>query len=439
MSTGTHTIPFTGARARHNEGWWEWALFLICVLLSVQYYFKVGEEGRSAILRWRPQIQQLFEADIYQRFAYPNPPIMALLLTPLAELPPRAGSLIWFYAKVGMTLLALRWAFRLVVSQGQTFPVWAKILAIVLTLRPIMGDLSHGNVNLFILWLVVGGLYAYRRQWDLTAGIVLSLAIACKVTPVLFVPYFLWKRAWRTLTGCAVGLALFLMVLPGLFLGMSRNLQLLGSWQDCMVKPYVVSALVTTEHPNQSLPGLLYRWFTHGPSFSDKGVPSEYHNVAAVDPHVVQYVIKGCMIAFAALTVWACRTPTQPRHGWRLVAEFGLILLGMLLFSERTWKHHCVTLLVPFTVLAFFLATQPATVRMRLYLVGTLATVGLLMMSTTTGVVEGWNRAGKLAQADGAYVWAYLLLVAALVVLLRQPTSHGVPASKARTPTLSYS
>src|SRR5205823_14206012 len=27
---------------------------------------------------------------------------------------------------------------------------------------------------------------------------------------------------------------------------------------------------------------------------------------------------------------------------WPLAAEFSLIVLGMLLFSERTWKHHCV-------------------------------------------------------------------------------------------------
>ena len=30
--------------------------------------------------------------------------------------------------------------------------------------------------------------------------------------------------------------------------------------------------------------------------------------------------------------------------------EFSVVVLGMLLFCERTWKHHCVTLLLPFTV-----------------------------------------------------------------------------------------
>src|SRR5262249_24956563 len=162
--------------------------------------------------------------------------------------------------------LAMAWAFRLVELPDQPFPLWAKVMTIVLSLRPIMGDLTHGNVNLLILFLVIGALYTFHRGSDTTAGIILGLAIACKVTPALFVPYFLWKRAWRTVAGCLLGLSLFLFLVPGLFLGMGRNTQLLVSWYDCMVKPYVVSGEVTTDHLNQSLPGLIYRWFTESPS-----------------------------------------------------------------------------------------------------------------------------------------------------------------------------
>ena len=435
MSTGVRTKPSLGA-------WhWGWLLGLVLLLglLSVQYYFKVEDDHRSAILRWRPQILQLADADIYKHFSYPNPPIMALLLRPLVELPPRAASLTWFYLKVGMTLVSLAWAFRLVEAHGLPFPSWAKVLAVVLSLRPIMGDLSHGNVNLFILFLVLASLCAFQQERNVTAGVLLGLSIACKVTPALFVPYFLWKRAWGMLAGCAVGLLLFLVVVPGLYLGMRRNLDLLQSWHACMVQPYVEDGVVTTEHPNQSLPGLLSRWFTHGPSFSDKGVPREYRNVAAVEPRTIQRLVKACMAAFAALIMWACRTPTRPRQNWRLAAEFSLVLLGMLLFSERTWKHHCVTLLLPFAVLAYCLAVLPGSRLWRGYLAGTLALVGLLMASTSTGVVGDWDRSAKLAQADGAYVWGYLLLTAALVALLRRRGVDLRPARVAASPPVVVS
>src|SRR5207237_995187 len=71
---------------------------------------------RSGFLRWREQLHHLFEENIYHLYNYPNPPIMAILLKPLAELPPLVGSLGLFYLKVAMTLIALGWVFRLVES-----------------------------------------------------------------------------------------------------------------------------------------------------------------------------------------------------------------------------------------------------------------------------------------------------------------------------------
>ena len=62
---------------------------------------------------------------------------------------------------------------------------------------------------------LAGALYAFHQGRDLTAGIVLALAICCKLTPALFVPYFLWKRAWRTLAGTALGLMLFVTLWIG--------------------------------------------------------------------------------------------------------------------------------------------------------------------------------------------------------------------------------
>ena len=93
----------------------------------------------------------------------------------------------------------------------------------------------------------------------------------------------------------------------------------------------------------------------------------------------------------------------------------------MLLFSERTWKHHCVTLLLPFVVICFGLSSSTLPRSLRVYFGATLGLVGLLMLSTSTGVFAGWDRAGKLAQVYGAYVWTCVLLTAALAVILRQP------------------
>jgi hypothetical protein len=428
-----HPLPRPLADPRRY--WFAVGLLAFFVVTSVQYSFKVLDDkhpNRSAIYRWLEQIRRVDDGrNIYAEDNYPNPPIMMLLLEPLVWLPPLTASLLWYYLKVGMAITSILLTFRLIETPENPFPAWGKALTVLLSLRPITGDLTHGNVNLFILLLVVASLYAYRQRREYASGLFLALGIACKVTPALFIPYFVWKQAWRALAGCAAGLVLFFWLVPGLFLGMSKNVEFLASWVDRMVVPFVVRGEVTSEHNNQSLPGLAARLLTHSASFStfekDQYKPLEYHNFAQLDPAAARWVVKGFMGLFALLVVWLCRTPDARRVGWRTAAEFSLVVLGMLLFSERTWKHHCVTLLLPFGVIAYYLSAFRPSPALRGYLIGTLAVVVLLMTTTSTGLVGSLERAAKLAQVYGAYVWAYLLLMAALVVLLRR----GEPAESA--------
>jgi hypothetical protein len=452
MHSPSLPVSLSAARPGAGRRWFVLGLVVFFAALSVQHGWKAWNSG-GAFERWLPQLNDLGNGvDIAQRYNYPNPPIMALLLYPLAQLPAAApeapmwkkaastlAALCWFYIKVGLTLLTLRWVFRMVEETGRPCPLWARGLTVLLALRPIMGDLQHGNVNLFILFLVVAALEAYRRGRDVWAGVVLGLAIACKVTPALFLPYLAWKRSWRALGGAAAGLVLFLWpgVVPALVMGWERNEQHLASWYQVMVRPFVVEGKVTSEHHNQSLPGLASRLLTHSPSFSiyvnDRYTPTHYDNLLDLDPAVARALVKGCMGLFALLVVWSCRTPTAPRGGWRLSAEFGIILLGMLLFSERTWKHHAVTLVVPFAVICYYLAACSPGAWLRAYLIASLAAVMLLLATTSTAVADDrlaesgrlYQVFAKQAQVYGAYVAAYLVLGAALVVLLRRPAAQG--------------
>jgi hypothetical protein len=432
------------------------ALFLCLAALAVPYSRKALDH-RSAFVRWQSQVVQLEGGvDIAVRHNYPNPPVMAVVLFPLAKLPAllercglshgaglTAAALLWFFLKVGCTLVVFRWVFAFAAERGRPFPAWAQVATVLLSLRPIMSDLQHGNVNLFVLFLVAGALTAFVRGRDFWAGLVLGLAVACKVTPALFLPYFLWKRAWTTLAGAAAGLLLFLWpgLVPELVLGHDYNQRLVVSWYQNMVHPFVVEGKVTSEHNNQSLPGLVARLATHSPSFSTfvRGhyTPTHFHNLLDLDPRSAHWIVKGCMGLFVLLVVRTCRTPVTSRGaraGWRLAAEIGVVLIGMLLFSERTWKHHCVTLIVPFAVLCYYLAACKPGKALGAYLVGSLALATLLIATTSTGITDekvvekgAYNLFAKQAQAYGAFVLANLVLLAALAVLLRRPAPATEP------------
>ncbi len=431
------SLPATPTTLRQR--WFLLGLFLLLLILNVQYLFKV-QESRSAFIRWAPQLVDLQDGhDIWRRHNYPNPPIMALLLMPFAQLPPQAGALAWFYFKVLLTVLAIHGVLNLLDQPARPFPLWGKTLVVVLSLRPIQGDLSHGNVNLFILFLVVTALVAFTHRHDLLAGLALALAIACKVTPALFLPYLLWKRAWKMTAATCAGLIFFLIIVPGLSFGWQRNWTYLQSWHHVMVQPFVVEGMVTSEHQNQSLPGLFTRLFTHAPSFAtyegNQYVPLEYHNVLDLDRASVGWLVKGCMALFAGVVLWRCRTPLADRRDWRLMAEYGVVVLGMLLFSERTWKHHAVTLLVPFAVLSYAISGIRLGNRRRGWLIGGLCAASVLMLATSTGFWDAHDTIGKLAQVYGAYVWAYVILAIALFSLVESGPVQISPGAE-RTATL---
>jgi alpha-1,2-mannosyltransferase len=411
------------------------AIALVFAITSVRYYAKaekpsrLGELTRTAFLRWRPQILSIeTSTNIYAVHNYPNPPIMALVLYPLAKLPPLAGAMTWFALKVLMANGMALWCLSLLRRPGEPMPkrfaAWGLPVALLLSLHPILGDLAHGNVNVFIAFLVVGSLVLYCRRWDFSSGIVLALAVACKVTPALFVPYFLWKRAWKQLAGCAVGLALWLFVVPGAALGWNENQTLLTSWFTQMVRPFVLEGKVTTEHQNQSLPGLAYRLLTTEPSFldydDDEGKPfaTAFHNLLTLNPVVVQILLKLTMLLFAFGVVVLCRWPTHraavPRAGPLLVAEFSLILVGMLLFSERTWKHHAVILIVPFILMGWVLSESAPARISRKGLFAVMLCVGALMW--VPSVLS--QQSQDLAMVYGSSTAAFVLLLFACAYVL---------------------
>lgn len=419
----------------------------LCVffaLTSLQHIFKIKDGDRptsqTAFQRWRPQVLELDESvNIWKKYIWPNTPLMAMILKPFMNIDsPFLGAQLWALAKMACAVLSIHLVFLMLDRPEHPFPFWGKVLAVLLALRPIQGDLVHGNVNLFILATVVLAIYAFSRGWDVTAGLSLALGIACKITPALFLPYLFWKRAWKTLAAALVGLALWLLVVPGLYFGWQRNWESLTSWIDGMVLPYVVKNEITSEHQNQSLPGVLERIFRHRPAIVHPNQTEEFLNVADASPRTLSLAMKGCMATFCLLVAWRCRAPRNDRTDWRWMAEFGVVVLGMLIFSERTWKHHAVTLLIPFAVVCHQLSAFRLPRGVSRYLIGTLAAVVLLMLLTTSGVVtifgvpKSQDFFGEYAEVYGAYTWSFVLLLAAMLTLSGRKEDY--PVSAAATP-----
>jgi len=393
-----------------------WIVALLVVIVGGIVYADKAADDRSAFIRWRPQVRQFWRGvNIYDKMMFPNPPIMPISLYPLMTLPPVVGALTWYYLKVGLTVLSVWFCFKMVRPDDRVIPSWVQGAVLLLSLRPILGDLQHANNNLVILFLIVSCLTAWRKGYDVLAGLVLGLAIAYKVTPALFVPYFLYKRQWRTVGATALGLGLFFVVVPDLVIGPRFNHECLASWSRRMISPFLFKGESSPQEINQSMVGVLTRLLTEQKTGTGRYDVRLDLNLASLPPAVVGRLVKGVALGLVALLVVFCRTKAVRRDDPRLLGEFSLVVLTMLFVSERSWKHHFVTVLLPYTYLAYRAGVAPLRPRARGALVAALAVSAVFMATTSSelGKLFARDQGYKIAQGYGMFLWAGVVLYVA--------------------------
>lgn len=144
-------------------------------------------------------------------------------------------------------------------------------------------------------------------------------------------------------------------------------------------------------------------------------------------------LIKILSVGFVGLLAYLSRTNTKRRDDPRLFGEWALVVLTMLFVSERSWKHHFVTLLLPYTFLAYYLWVVPTTRRTRIILASSLALSAIVMASTSSeigGVLLGKN-GHKVAQFYGMFFWSGMILY--LATAWRVLADRSLPATPEET------
>lgn len=413
-----------------------WITMLLTVIGGAMIYADKASEDRSAFIRWRPQVLQFWEGEnIYDRMMFPNPPIMPITLYPLMTLPPVQGALIWYILKAALTVVSVWFCFRMVRPDDRVIPSYVQAVVLLFSFRPILGDLHHGNNNLIILFLIVSALMAWRNHYDVLAGLCLALAISYKVTPALFVPYFMYKRSWRTVGATLLGLGLFLVIIPSLVIGPQFNGECLGMWFYRILRPFVVKGVVSQQEINQSMVGVLTRLLTDSSLGTERYDLKLDVNLVSWPPRVVGILVKGMSLGLVGLLAVFCRTKTERRDDPRLLGEFALVVLTMLFVSERSWKHHFVTLLLPYTYLAYRAGVAPGSQLLRRILAGALVASAVLMATTSSemGGLFADNQGHKIAQGYGMFLWAAVVLYVATAWRIWAerdvPLSHSVESA----------
>lgn len=240
------------------------------------------------------------------------PPFSAILMLPLAVGPYLFSQLVWTAGLVAAQNIVLR---RCGLPRG--WPLALVSVAIVIGMEPIRTTLGYGQLNTFLMLLVIIDLLPDRAGASrrLPHGILIGLAAAIKLTPALFVLMLLIlgrRRAAFTAIGTFVILT-----------GIATLVQPAATWT------YVLSLIHGKTHTsgplyvgNQSMLGVVLRFFGETPGNTVVGM--------------VIGLIFGALAAFVGAYWW--------RQGSRVLA-IGLVGLGSTLASPLSWTHHFVWIL----------------------------------------------------------------------------------------------
>jgi alpha-1,2-mannosyltransferase len=331
-------------------------------------------------------------------FTYPPFAVLPLLWTTIGTV---TTAEILLTIASAVLVVVVTWLLLRPVARRHGWSRWFSVafaVPLVLAMEPVRETIGWGQINLFLLALVLADVAALRsgRRW---AGVGMGLAAAIKVTPGLFLVYLVLSRQWR-----AAGVAIATFLVATLLGFALRPHDSVLFWTHELWQTGRVGDITRTS--NQSLMGLLAR-------LADPGRPDR----------LVWAVLAAAVVA---LGMW--RAVRAARQGDHLT---GVTLTGLVtsLISPVSWTHHlywvipAVVILVDVAAGTPLHAGAPPWLLARPREVARAAAAGAVVvagvfLSSLIWYFEGATADGRDGVLGLLGENAYLLIVIALLVLL---------------------
>ena len=255
---------------RPRQEWVGWGLLLAALLLVI-LWIGAPLQNLSRLdhcpylacdfqVVYLPQAQHLYEGFVHRDWNYP--PILAILLQPLAFLPVVWAVGLWTLFQVALIGFQ-SWCIAELLP-GRRGPALGQAVALQLLCLPVIHSLKWGQVSMA---LGVAALCALR--WGGAAGALLGLAAAVKLYPVLWLAG-LWRD--RRGLGWAVGGLLLGLGLPLLMLPWDQIQAFHQSIFRLQLQGHAQAIASAAALGGQGLQVSLYRWFVDG-----AGLGAEQH------------------------------------------------------------------------------------------------------------------------------------------------------------------
>jgi hypothetical protein len=299
-----------------------------------------------------------YEARNPRGWRYVYPPLLAVLLMPLATWDAPKAALVFYVISLLAYGLALGLLARLPRGRGGPALGWGSVaVGAVVCLGFAHQGFQRGQVTHLLLGLQVAALAALLGRRLLLAGLLLGLAAVLRLTPLLpagAVALGLLAAAlrggghapWlRYAGGLAAGLLLGFVVLPAVALGPTRAEAVTRRWIEVTGQVYGRQVDLAKDYridewrfKNQAPRRVLATWvgWLRGTGFDGERPRLREAGCAGAVDHAAEILGVGLIVLGAVLGLLFLRDPGRPAY----VAVYAALVLLPVLVTRYTWPTH---------------------------------------------------------------------------------------------------
>ncbi|XVJ60552.1 MAG: DUF2029 domain-containing protein [Tepidisphaera sp.] len=431
------------ARDRFRANVLPWVLGLVVAAVASYFAFRAFRGLPTEANPGKGDFEHFYHAarammlgqDIYASHTrgYIYPPLLAMLLRPLAGFDLRPAQLAWAGVNLlmvaGTVMLSLQIAVkRLGIPREKLTFIGIAAVALILGFEPIRQEIEEGQTDTIVALCLVGALAALDRK-PLLAGVLIGLGANIKYQALVVVPYLLIRRRWAAAASTAVSTAAFALI-PAIVVGWKTNLQYLGIAFGGIAKLLGVAP----EGPIVKTHDI--RW--------EKSISITSGIAKTLGPETADRVVLGLAVCIAGLTLaaawWIYRRRGlalfQARGGERetesltarvVTLEWSGLLVAVLAFGPQTLIRHMYILLPMFVWTAAVLLVPRRGVFRGVLAAGVLALIAGMLLPP--GNVKSFEPALNTWRSIGGTGWC---LVAMYLCLLWTGLEYARAAEERR-------
>jgi len=300
--------------------------------------FKVVHRATTRVLNQ----ENLYNVDD-GHYLYKYSPSFAVLIAPLGLFSVFPAQVLWLVGMCICLFFIMRWSKRMIMGDKPP-PPYLYLLTLLFTSRFWVREFWLGQTDFLMLLFIFLFILSTDRGKELKAGGFLALSVMIKPTPLIFVPYLLYKKKFKLIGYLTITGAVFLFV-PSFIYGISGSLNLLSGWKTVLSasSPPLLAADV-----NQSLFGFFYRFLT----------PTPFQvNILNLNYTAVNLLIYATAVGSFLLLLFLNQRLKFVENSFvhrRECMEYSLLLIFMTIFSPLGWFQNYSSSILAYMLLLYY-------------------------------------------------------------------------------------